>query len=46
MRIGLCRATLKSEVKLEKTSSFVLVATKTSGLFPQPKTDLKTLQTV
>ena len=40
-----CRATIKSEVKLEKTLTFVLIATKTSWLFPQLKTDIKTYQT-
>ena len=38
-----CRATIKSEVKLEKTLTFVLIATKTSWLFPQLKTDIKNL---
>ena len=33
-----CRATIKSEVKLEKTLTFVLIATKTSWLFTQLKT--------
>ena len=36
-----CRATIKSEVKLEKTLTFVLIATKTSWLFPQLKTEKK-----
>ena len=36
-----CRATIKSEVKLEKTLTFVLVATKTSWLFPQLKNEKK-----
>ena len=34
-----CRATIKSELKLEKTLTFVLIATKTSWLFPQLKTE-------
>ena len=38
---GACRATIKSEVKLEKTLTFVLIATKTSWLFPQLKTEKK-----
>ena len=38
---GPCRATIKSEVKLEKTLTFVLIATKTSWLFPQLKTETK-----
>ena len=38
-----CRATIKSEVKLEKTLTFVLIGTKTSWLFPQLKIDIKNL---
>ena len=41
--VSVCRATIKSEVKLEKTLTFVLIATKTSWLFPQLKTDIKNL---
>ena len=40
---GACRATIKSEVKLEKILTSVLIATKTSWLFPQLKTDKKNL---
>ena len=43
---GACYVTIKSEVKLEKTLTFVLIAAKTNCLFPQLKTGIKILQTV
>ena len=39
--VDACRATIKSQVKLEKTLTFVLIATKTSWLLPQHKTEKK-----
>ena len=43
---GACCATIRSEVKLEKTLTFVLIATKNALVVPQLKTNIKTLQTV